>query len=530
MSKLREIDAHKPSFDGPYLWVHHDAKHRKAYPHQHRVFSHIQRCYHPWRRRKDSKALRTSPQMQKPETDEEVGSPKTALTKGNSDPFGVYPIKIGPEENELVSFYRDVFLPAQYGMRLPIPQLARRRSEDWEGCIGGLTDEGIAHGLFARWGQMVGRCTPKMRAATMEHQYRSTLLLRKKVFRKENLHTYNDYLHINMLFSAETIGRNLYGSLIHGRMLRKMFEEDWERGTLDYKLLNWQVHNDMQNSAMFLTRPVFDVDRFLQMVWAPLRAEASSYMSTTGPVDDNLDPSVEGLLADYFQELRIFWGRLAVRDEQGTTDLVSSQVMIWDSSRDLLSLGRFINHYINTKHLINHGIVSENLQGQLLVQQYLAVAAVWLVKSLNLNPVVLGVPIFDAAPVLLPALRASLEKSDNLPYVSCWQRYENARLWALYVGAMAEQAFPLAGIDPCQQWFNARLAEHAVRMELYTWKAVKLVLLGFLYNDRIPPNGSSWFNRTMSYHAEEAGLSANPRSRALVIFHNFEKERRGLPA
>lgn len=200
----------KGSFDGPLLWVHHDVNNRKALPHRRRDFSHIQGYYRPWKRREHNKSLREARVIRKlPADDEHLDdrpkSPQTILAQGDSDPSAVYAVKIGPAENELVSFYRDFFLPAQYGMRLKIPKLEHFQARDWADCIHGLMDEGIAHGLLARWGQMVGRCTTTVRKAALEHQYRSTQLLRRKLSRGQDLQNFDDYMHLNHLFSAETI-------------------------------------------------------------------------------------------------------------------------------------------------------------------------------------------------------------------------------------------------------------------------------------------------------------------------------------
>lgn len=427
----------------------------------------------------------------------EPPSPQSVLGKGNSDPFSVYPVRIGAEENEFIVFYRDVFLPAQYGMRLRVPKLAHSLTKDWEDCVRGLSDEGIAHGSLARWGHMVSKFNPEMLKATMEHHYRSTQLLKKKVEQGHNLQTMDNYLHINMLYSAETISGNVDGALAHGRMFRSMFEEAWTTGSLDYILLQWQFNNDIHTSTVFLVRPVFDVDQFLPMVYAPMKALLDSEIPPLDYANNNIDSSIEGSLVNLFSDTRKFWELLILRERQGKTDGGSSAFFIWSGSQELTFLGRFMNHYIDIKQQLNRPDLTEMLKNQLLVQKYLTLAAVYLMKSLNLNPVVLGVPIFDCRPLLLPTLRASLEESDALFEQSSGRKDKNARLWALYAGSMAEQAFPKPGYDPCRQWFNKSLAEHAIESGIYTWDSLKLVLQGFLYSDRIPPNGSLWFQKTI---------------------------------
>lgn len=472
----------------------------KARPNRKQVFSHVQGRYRPWKRREDLKALRASakvPKRKEDATRSQTTSPTTVLGNGNSDPFGVFPVKIGAQENEVITFYRDVFLPAQYGMPLRIPNLDRLRQRDWEDCMNGFLDKGIAHGSLARWGQMLSRCSPRLQKVASEHQYRSVQVLREKINRGQSLQTFSNYLHINQLFSAETIGRNLPGAIVHGTMLRRMFEQAWNEGTLDYKLLLWQVHNDIQTSTIFLVRPIFDVDGFLPMVYAPIWTAAAPDMPLLDDTNDDLDPSIEGSLVDAFKNMRKFWALCIVLEQQGKNESASNAVMTWcNNSQELILIGRLINHYHNVQQLLSQQI-NRSLKNRMLVQQYLAVAAAYLAKSLNLNPVILGVPMFDARPALLPALRRALEDSEQLSTKAHRRKYMNARLWALYVGALAEQSHLKPGYHSCKRWFNIRLAEQAIAMNLFTWDRVKQVLLGFLYNERIAPDGSLWFEKTI---------------------------------
>jgi hypothetical protein len=140
----------------------------------------------------------------------------------------------------------------------------------------------------------------------------------------------------------------------------------------------------------------------------------------------------------------------------------------------------------------------------MLVQQYLAVAAAYLVKSLNLNSVILGVPMFDSRPALLPALRRALEESEQLSTEAHRRNYMNARLWVLYVGALAEQSHLKPGHDSCKRWFNVHLAEQAITMNLFTWDTFQHFLQGFLYDDRIAPDGTLWFENTIKATLEDS--------------------------
>lgn len=495
------------TFRGPLLFVNHDAKHMKAAPHRKRVFSHVQRRYRPWRRREQEAATvsvnddrisapasPSHPRHAAHPSIHDEASPTTIVGHGNSDPFDCFSVEIGPQQNELISFYRDVFLPAQYGPKLNIPNLAQIQRKDWDDCIAGMKDEGVAHGSLARWAFIIGAASPRLRRSAIEHQNTSTRLLRLKISRGTDLQMYDNYLHINMLYSAETISLNLAGALVHGKMLRMMFEEAWRRGTLDHKLLLWQVHNDVQTSCVFLVRPTFDVDHFLPMVLEPIWYATASAMPlldvASCPI---LHPSIEGTLRELFTSIRTWWQTLELLGSitpQHSTPLLAARSM----AEDFLHIGRFVKHYVSARDQA-HSTVTRSRRVQLLVQASLALAGLYMAKSLNLNPIVLGRPTFDMRPAMLPALRGHLEELAYWSDAAEKQKYKDARLWALYVGALAESDTALWLRDGYQEWFVPAFRDELQRQSCESWAELKVALEAFLFHDRIHHDGKAWFER-----------------------------------
>jgi hypothetical protein len=335
-----------PTFHGPHLWINHDQSHMQALPNRHRVTTHLQRHYRPWKRRESSKALlcRSSAKtrLKQGDREDEPPSPTSILANGNSDPCAVYPVKVGRVENQLIAFCRDTFLPAQYGIKQKLAQYlakAQYLANDWQNCVRGLSDE---H-MFSKSNPFVGK-------VAMEHQWRSTQLLRKKVDRGQNLQPHDNYLHINMLYSAETISGNLNGALAHRRMFRSLFNEAWRTGSLSYILFQWQFNNDIQTSTTFLVRPVFDVDGFVPMIYAPIRAQLEEEdMPSVDGANDNIDPSITGSLGNIFRDTRELWELRNLREKQGRTDSATPAFVIWRFSQEPTFLGRFMNHYLYTK-------------------------------------------------------------------------------------------------------------------------------------------------------------------------------------
>ena len=54
-----------PSFQGPFLFVNHDAANLKAAPHQRAIFTHVQSRYKKWQKNKDAQLLPGSAQVPK---------------------------------------------------------------------------------------------------------------------------------------------------------------------------------------------------------------------------------------------------------------------------------------------------------------------------------------------------------------------------------------------------------------------------------------------------------------------------------
>ncbi|OQU95539.1 hypothetical protein CLAIMM_01725 [Cladophialophora immunda] len=83
---------------------------------------------------------------------------------------------------------------------------------------------------------------------------------------------------MNMLFNAQIIKGNLAGAAVHGKMLLHVFRQQLKRQRLDYKMLLYQLHNDLQFTSRFLSRPIFDEGDWLSEVLKPPWDAAAPYM------------------------------------------------------------------------------------------------------------------------------------------------------------------------------------------------------------------------------------------------------------
>jgi hypothetical protein len=182
-------------------------------------------------------------------------------------------------------------------------------------------------------------------------------------------------------------------------------------------------------------------------------------------------------------------------------EMEHSQVIFgWVAFRAIISQGKMINFYLKKREELMAPNLTDEVKDGLYAHAYMALAAVYLTRLWSFNNIILGKPMFDAGPNLLATLRDILEKSDRMPGGQSFHRYNRARLWAFYVGAFGEQlnaTLKTPEIDPCQQWFNKKLAEQAYITDVKEWNEAKDVFKGFLYTDHLPPHGSTWFGKTL---------------------------------
>jgi len=505
-----------------FLWVNHDAQNLKPAPqNRQQIFKHVQRKYRPWKRGQEAKALRHSAKVpnlkwEAVEAKKSVGrdeeavvkvppSPKTLVGKGNSDPFSAFALTITPEANRFLAFYREYVLPATY-FQIRYKTRATLAKENWQDQVTGLHDVGTGYATLAFHGSTAARYSPTLRPAALKFMNQSMIGLREKIAKDGVAQEFPYIWHMTVLFAAEVNGANLENATTHGRMLFNLQKQLFAKGRLDYKILLYQLYLDSQLSCMFLKRTIFDVDSTALDFIAPVgKAAARNPQQVISP-DVILDPSIDTEeLQQWFQIRREQLNYVFMRIQQQIT-VVSPVITTWRFARTCIFNGRMVHHYLNAAAELSRPDLQQKVKDHLYAQQYLALAGLWHVRDPFMNPVLLGRPVYDGTAVLV-ALRKALELDRGTaerPFnMSSWDRYSNARLWALYVGALAERAPNTFSAQVVQSlsWFNTNLAEQAAAMGIWTWSAAKAVFDGFLYHEAMSALGSDWFELLMTSRA-----------------------------
>ncbi len=529
------------------LWVNHDAENMKALPHRHRVFTHVQKSYRPWKRKQENKSLRASARVPKTQKDtkNDVGyedqsqpvpssisslssgsppnanasedssspassqnspkmpfaSPLVTVGKGNSDPFGAYPITITADVNNLMTFYRDYIIPSIWYRNFKNQTTEALAAREWQYNASHLEDEGTAFGIIARHGLVAANCNPALRKLALQYVGQSTEVLRRKIAQGQALQTYSSTSIMDnaaMLFNAETLARNLPAATMHGTFLASLFTQQWTQGRLDYRLLMYEVYNDCQLTSMFLCHPVIDVDSWLPLVFDSIWTTAVEEIPLleTG----SLDPAIDSQpLQFWFRSRREQLQIYGMKGADGKLFLDVPVVMTWFLSKAYIFHGHMVNHYLrHEKQLLRDGLRQE-VKDYLYAQQYMALAAVYLTRgpNFNFNPTVLNIPMFDAS-IIPRTIRVLLERSEMHSRRPSWRRYANARLWVFYVGALVEQAGGSSRLVSDGPWFTTHLIELAAKMGVMSWCLLQVVLRGFLYSDSLTAQGSEWFDEMMA--------------------------------
>ena len=542
-------------FKGPVLFVNHTAKNMRARPHRHEVFTHVQSNYRRWKRREDAKSIRagakaTAPTLKRgsgakhrqapsfsssssdpssmtnvftltpPSSDEEVKevqrqagelvqrslTPISPVKKGNSDPFDAWSFEITPQINDLIAFYRDWILPSMYHTTSRKAVTSKSALRDYADTVNGLQDEAGAYAFLARNAFVAAKSNPVMRQTAAEYSGKSTKMLMKKVGGGKDLQNATTYWHINNLWAGETIDNNMIGAMAHGKMVRHMMDQQVKSGKVDFKQLMYVVYTDSQMSATFLMSPIFDVEvwlpKVLTPVWNMAAAAAEKLLPPLSADIQRLDPCIQDsdLMSIFIarrEAIELWMASRAMKEEAQHSQLV----FLWLLFRAALTQGKLVNFYLRQKSEMEASNLDDKIMDQLYAHQYIALAAIYYTRIWSFDITVLGNPMFHAGPGILHKLREVLEASDRFPGGQSFHKYNNARFWALYVGALGEQinaAHAKDPVDPARGWFNMKLAEQAFVTDAAKWEEARDILKGFVYNDHLPPHVSTWFENTLA--------------------------------
>lgn len=178
---------------------------------------------------------------------------------------------------------------------------------------------------------------------------------------------------------------------------------------------------------------------------------------------------------------------------KGTQELPLT-LTVWITVRSMLNVSGLLNLYLDYAAIFESSL--HPLQ-ESIVQAYLTLATLFLVRLQRYNKILHGVRLYESGLQMGAELRRLLNKELTCPDYSP-DRFRNARLWTLYVGALAEQMPLRDRPNPTTAWFNVNFATQACRMGLFSWDNVREILGQFNYDNNMRPHGSEWFFKSLA--------------------------------
>lgn len=417
-------------------------------------------------------------------------SPSNILKCGQSDPFSALAVEITPEANEIISFFREYSILAFYNTNWEKSKAAVVTMH-WQSVVHALYDHGSALGFLGRNAQILNIVSKnqRMQHAALRYSAASTSILRKRLEQNPEQNpelTATDQWHISMLWGTEILFRNLDAALLHGKMLRRIVEDQAAKGTLDLVAFRFIIYYDIHLCTMLMVRSVFDYFKWVPDQYRKLAAPAASHMKySKDSLDDaaaDLDPCIDKeILLPILQERRrhikehSWWLRKAF-------DEIHPLLYAWLAVCHHICHGQLITHALDS--IERAQVSSQEEKGSFLSQAVLSLAALYETRSIGGQLVIRGVDVFEARRAILEKLYLALTMANSLD-ADDRKPYNNATLWALYVGARGSGTLKKESVH--YEWFGREFEQLRTEMGLKTWVDTEKVLKGFLHHKDINP-------------------------------------------
>ncbi|KEF61347.1 uncharacterized protein A1O9_02913 [Exophiala aquamarina CBS 119918] len=429
-----------------------------------------------------------------------IPSPSSILRRGNSDPFITTRIPVTTAVHECMVFTRDCFLPSLHGKEIDLAKTSVYMDAFWQDTVEGLQDECIGYAYLSRSAAIITTITVSQETENLSLYFKSRAIaaLRKRM---KELNTAQTKLAlcwaIYSLFSAEIAGHNFPAAEIHGKFLRQLIQPE-ERDRIpvmtDSRFRQAAMYQDIQRASVSLTRPSFDLDRWLAEFLPGTWLEEIGLDITLPPVV--LDLAIEDIyLREVFDQTKQWLMVLGI--VLSNPSLLNPFVISNGSTRLLILEGQLINIYLDTMEELESVAGAGKLHLYHLACCCLA-ALTWLRRMGNHENFgigsrlsLTGTNVYNAGPIVVTTMSRLLMKSEAEAKESTDPFAMRIRLWALYVGAIVEQSLP--AIDPLAGYHNVQFCALARRMNLESWDSVQEVLDGFLYFEGVGPTARAWF-------------------------------------
>ncbi|EXJ68506.1 uncharacterized protein A1O5_08299 [Cladophialophora psammophila CBS 110553] len=448
------------------------------------------------------------------------------LGQGAGDPFNSLPVTVNPTINYVISFNRLALTPSPVNSQFEM-QRARKWTNQYDhDTRSALQDEILAYAHLNRLIAVVAFVTtgePFQRLALIyKNQTMSKLQNLIRAHKVETTEPVCDL--IASLYTAEIAAHNFEAAAVHGRMLRYMLQPG-RPVDISERLARFILWQDVHRASMTLTPTFLDLCQYAQNYLPRIPNTPVSWgdlmPSRRNPIPCVIDGAMQcAVLRGIFKETRLYYSVSSILIED---NLPAEELLFTMSIRHGIMQGHLVNNYVRCAANIQTFGVERDPFSFLHCKAWATLATLlWIrfagyyemqipprpplsqsrrIVAVNVPEVISVSPssrdaMYSSAPVIIMALRRHLEDSKASTLAIMETPLIRARLWAIFVGAVAEQA--QEGFDGSQfggkgNWHNLELTELAFLMGLSTWSEVRLTLEGFLYLPNVGLAAAEWF-------------------------------------
>jgi hypothetical protein len=417
----------------------------------------------------------------------------TLLSQGDADPFSTAGITITPQINRILTFARDVCLPAFYFVdSLRDSSISADVNKDvanssgwisspaakmgWQQVVDALGDKCTALACLSTYLALMAICNinpAKATEASLKMRAGSSALLRQKLLHHESQPT-DRKAHQELLwqvfwhFYAEFFAGNMAAAQVHGKMLRQSCENA-EEGLITDHFLDSVIFVDSHMAAKYMVPPVLDVSHWVPNIYASTWDKVdSSVAEITGERGEGLHPCMDCvILRDIFVRTRQSLLVLRRSDEAQAFNLDFETLYYWLNSHSYVDSGTLIQCYLNlveaatkfpeTSDQEKRKMNASASLGFFYTQAALCQAALFAIRDIGQEVRINGVDVIDASTTITQHLKDVLEKAMSNCTLEEASKYRPAHLWCAFIGALIEQrhflpvARPLTPPEPKKQ-------------------------------------------------------------------------------
>lgn len=435
--------------------------------------------------------------------------PTTILQKGNSDPFESLSITVTPKVNQVLSFFRDTYLPINYATQSTTYYRSFGAHQEWDDGIALLSTESSAQAFVTAFLSLLAKLNPN-RTSLMESlisRGRSYATLRSHIQKSTNddpaiLHS------ILFLYATEIFAGNSAQATIHGQTLRAHLLENIQEGRyhiVTTSTLVRALYFDSYFALSNVTRPIFTIDDW---VTVHLKERFHGMEDLLEPIQPlflmDLDEAIDcEFLRHVFNRFRLImwiWTTPTAVASEDPTD-----VSQWLLTNAHMLKSKLLSYYLDLQPLIDENM--EHSDPPLVadvgivycIRSCLALGMLCFLSPFGGDPIIGGRPVLGISETLLFHLQNVFHKilgSVAMPEVPAecdrLSKYHNALLWALFTGAQAEQREPGCYDDSTNAWFNVAFKSFVKQIGLSTWDMVRSRLERFIYAEHLELDTSVW--------------------------------------